>query len=519
LNSAASPTSQPGAVLLGKYRVDRVIGEGGMGFVVQATHTSLGHKVAIKVLREGKREGDHLARFRREAELTSGIRSDHIVQVFDAGVSQAGEPFIVMELLLGRTVGDEVHARGPLPVSEAVDLILQAARGLADAHAHGLVHRDVKPANLFIARRPNAAGVIDQSSPGVVKVLDFGLSKAPDAGGAAPLTSTFATFGTPQYMSPEQLRGARFADARSDQYALACVLYECLTARAPFDAESLGALALVIANDMPVPASRVRGGVPPGVDAAIARAMAKEPNARFSDVAAFAAALAPFGGASASAMSGAAQASLTNGARTSSGGDLAPTGAFAAFPPMDAAPKSASSDAFTRQLRAPSVSAAAAAPASAGVKGWSDVMPSAPGAQQRPNPTVVDAAGRASDAGTTRPSAAARRGGLLQSPLVIAGAVIISIAGMWLLYSIVRKVESGAAPQVSASTSASTVAAAASVEPDDEPAGSTDVVVAPAPSASASASASAAPSASASASSSAKPAPTQQSRRRRRHRH
>ena len=517
MNSAASPTSQPGAVLLGKYRVDRVIGEGGVGFVVQATHTSLGHKVAIKVLRADKREGDHLVRFRREAELTSGIRSDHIVQVFDAGVSQAGEPFIVMELLLGRTLGEEVHARGPLPVSEAVDLVLQAARGLADAHAHGLVHRDVKPANLFISRRPNAAGVIDQGSPGVVKVLDFGLSKAPETGSVSPLTSTFATVGTPQYMSPEQLRGARFADARSDQYALACVLYECLTARAPFDAESLTALALVIANEVPVPASRVRGGVPPGVDAAITRAMSKEPNARFPDVAAFAAALSPFGGASASAMSASAQASLANGARTSSGGDLAPTGAFAAFPPMDAPPPSASSDALTQQLRAASVSSPASPASAAAVKGWSDVMPSAPGAAPRASPTVVDSPARASDAGTTRPSGAARRGGLLQSPLVIAAAAIVSIAGLWLLVSIVRKVESGAAPPSSASASANPVAAAASVEPDDDPAGSTDVVVAPGPTASSSASA--APSASASASSSAKPAATQQSRRRRRHRH
>jgi serine/threonine-protein kinase len=283
-------------VIAGKYRIERTLGEGGMGVVLEATHVVLGQRVAVKLLHvELAAAPENKARFLREARIAAQLPPDHIARVSDVGETEGGEPYLVMELLTGRDLEGELSARGPLPVGAAVDLVLQACEGVAEAHAVGLIHRDLKPANLFLASR--------RGEPPVVKVLDFGLSKAFDDRTGAALTQTATNFGTPAYMSPEQIRSAKYAEPRSDQHALGMILYEALTGRPPYQAESLTGLAVVISTAPPPSARAARPEVPAGVDAAIRRALAKAPADRFPSLAELAAAIAPFGGPQASAAS------------------------------------------------------------------------------------------------------------------------------------------------------------------------------------------------------------------------
>ncbi len=277
----------PGTVIDGKYRVERILGRGGMGVVLEATHLALGKRVAIKLLHADAADEQARQRFAREARIAAQLPDEHIAAVTDFGQTAAGEPYLVMELLGGRDLEQELKARGPLPVAEAVDLLLQACEGVADAHAAGLVHRDLKPSNLFLARRRDGSAL--------VKVLDFGLSKV-TAEGRDNLTATESAFGTPQYMSPEQIRSAKYVDARTDQHALAMILYEILAGRPPYVAESVTGLYVVISTAAAPSLRALRPEAPAGLDAAIARALAKGPDDRFPDVGAFAAALAPFGG-------------------------------------------------------------------------------------------------------------------------------------------------------------------------------------------------------------------------------
>ncbi len=279
---------QPGTLLMGKYRLERELGSGGMGVVLEATHVALGQTVAVKLLNaQHAQSAEVVARFLREARIAATLPSDHIARVSDVGTTEAGIPYIVMERLVGRDLDAELAQRGKLPVSEAVDLMLEACEGVAMAHAHGLVHRDLKPANLFLAERP--------LRPRVLKVLDFGLSKD-DNNKQGALTGTETVFGTPQYMSPEQIQSARNVDARSDQHALAMILYEMLTGQPPYSAESVTQLIVVIATRPPPHARNVRPEVPVELDEALVRAMAKPAPDRFADLGAFARAIAPFGG-------------------------------------------------------------------------------------------------------------------------------------------------------------------------------------------------------------------------------
>jgi len=275
-------------LLMGKYRVERQLGSGGMGVVLEATHVALGQTVAVKLLNaEHARSPDVVTRFLREARIAATLPSEHVARVSDVGVTESGQPCIVMERLIGRDLDAEIASRGPLPTAEAVDLMLEACEGVAMAHAHNLVHRDLKPANLFLAERP--------LRPRVLKVLDFGLSKE-DSGQHAGLTGSETVFGTPQYMSPEQIQSTKNVDARSDQHALGMILYEMLAAQPPYSAPSVTQLIVVIATHPPPHVRLVRPDVPAGLDEAIARAMAKRASDRFPDLAAFAAAIAPFGG-------------------------------------------------------------------------------------------------------------------------------------------------------------------------------------------------------------------------------
>jgi eukaryotic-like serine/threonine-protein kinase len=294
----------PGTILLGKYRVERELGSGGMGVVLEATHVALGQTVAIKLLNaELARSPDVVARFLREARIAANLPSEHIARASDVGQTETGAPYLVMERLFGHDLEAEMAQRHRFPVAEAVDLVLEACEGVAEAHAHGLVHRDLKPANLFLAERP--------LRPRILKVLDFGLSKEADE--KASLTGTEAVFGTPQYMSPEQIQSAKNVDARSDQHALGMILYEMLAGEPAYKAESVTQLIVVIATQPPPRVRVLRPDVPRALEEAIVRALAKRAVERFGDLAGFAAAIAPFGGADARARAELVRGALAKG--------------------------------------------------------------------------------------------------------------------------------------------------------------------------------------------------------------
>ena len=279
---------QAGDVLDGKFRVERVLGEGGMGVVVAATHLALGQLVALKfMLPQALKSKDNVARFEREARAVVRLRSEHVARVTDVGRLQNGAPYIVMEFLEGNDLDDVIEQAGPLPVDVAIDYVLQACEAIAEAHALGIVHRDLKPTNLFLTRRV--------SGKPLVKVLDFGISKSATVGEDLSLTSTTQTMGSPNYMSPEQLRSARNVDHRTDIWALGAILYELLTRQVPFVAETVTQLSVMVVTEEPRPIAELRPDVPPGLVAAIMRCLEKDRDRRFQSVSELAAAIAPFG--------------------------------------------------------------------------------------------------------------------------------------------------------------------------------------------------------------------------------
>lgn len=289
-----APAPPPGSVIAGKYRVERVLGSGGMAVVVEAMHLILGQRVAIKILRADAAQAPSvIERFRQEAQIAAQLPGDHVVRVTDIGQTDSGEPFIVMELMIGRDLEAEILARGCLPMEEAVDMILQACEGVAEAHAVGLVHRDLKPGNLFVLRRRDG-------SP-QVKVLDFGISKLTRREDNVALTQATDNFGTPLYMSPEQIQSVKNVDARTDQHALAAILYTLLAGCPPWSAPTVTALSVLIATQPPPSLRGLRPDVPSRLEQILARALAKQPTERFADLAAFAYALVPFGSAGAQA--------------------------------------------------------------------------------------------------------------------------------------------------------------------------------------------------------------------------
>jgi eukaryotic-like serine/threonine-protein kinase len=277
---------RPGDVLSGRYRVERTLGSGGMGVVVEATQLLLDRRVAVKVLSEDVyQDPEARERLMREARAAAQIRGEHVARVLDVGEHE-GVPYVVMELLEGVDLGARLATEGPLPVQEAVDALLEACAGLAEAHAAGIVHRDVKPSNLFQARKPDGSTTI--------KVLDFGISKRDEPGGSA-LTQSNTGIGTPLYMAPEQVRDGRSATIRTDIWALGVVLYEIVTGARPFDGMSLTAVSARILESEPEPMDAVRPEVPGGLASVAARCLRKDPAERYPDVAVLATALVPFG--------------------------------------------------------------------------------------------------------------------------------------------------------------------------------------------------------------------------------
>lgn len=277
-----------GDVIAGKYRVERVLGEGGMGFVVAATHLTLETKVAIKFIRDGvlgTREAS--VRFLREAKAAVQLKNPHVAAVYDVGTLESGEPFMVMEYLEGCDLSDLFKQRGALPPSEACEYVVQACDALGEAHALGIVHRDVKLGNLFLTR--GAAGVP------LIKVLDFGLSKAsPFGGGETGVTMSAAVLGSPRFMSPEQLQDPRTVDGRSDIWSLGIILYTLIAGRPAFDADTVGKLFAKVMGEEPPPLASLVPGIDPGLVAIIQRCLVKKPEQRISNVAELANALAPY---------------------------------------------------------------------------------------------------------------------------------------------------------------------------------------------------------------------------------
>ncbi|HLK37239.1 MAG TPA: protein kinase [Polyangiaceae bacterium] len=264
----------PGMMVTSNVRLLRPLGRGGMGSVWVAEHVSLRTNVVVKFMaRELADSQEALARFSREAAAASQVKSPHVVQMLDHGVGVDGRPYIVMELLEGHDLEQRLAAGTALPPGEVDAVVSQLARALSKAHERGIVHRDVKPSNVFLL---DAGG-----GELFVKLLDFGIAKAPEGGIAGGTTRTGSFVGSPFYMSPEQVVGDKQIDHRTDLWSLGVVAYEALTGAKPFYAETVGALALKIHRDpLPIP-SRVNPALPPAVDAWFAQACARDPAGRF----------------------------------------------------------------------------------------------------------------------------------------------------------------------------------------------------------------------------------------------
>ena len=275
-----------GDVVAGKYRIERVLGVGGMGCVFAAMHLHLDQRVALKFVRPlAVASAQSVERFLREARAAARLKSEHVAKVYDVGKLDSGTPYLVMEYLEGADLGRVLEDHGRLPVESAVDYVLQACDAVAEAHSMGIVHRDIKPQNLFLTRRLGGAPM--------VKVLDFGISKFSTVTGSR-LTQTSSVMGSPLYMAPEQMRSAHNVDPRADIWALGVVLYELLTACVPFDAESMPELCLKVVHDPPLPPEALRPDLPAGLRAILARCLEKDPARRFAHGGELAAALEPF---------------------------------------------------------------------------------------------------------------------------------------------------------------------------------------------------------------------------------
>jgi eukaryotic-like serine/threonine-protein kinase len=275
-NDETSPV-QPGDVLAQKYRVDAVLGVGGMGVVVAATHLQLDERFALKfMLPWALADQGAVERFAREARAAVRLKSAHAARVVDVGTLETGSPFMVMEFLEGHDLAAVVEGHRQLPVPEAADYILQACDAVAEAHSLGIVHRDLKPKNLF--------RVTGHDGNPLIKVLDFGISKIRGTSDLS-LTKTSEVIGSPSYMSPEQLRASRDVDERTDIWALGVILYELLGGVVPFDAQTVTQLTAMVLLDSARPIQEIRPDIPPAIADLLARCLEKDPAMRVPSVA------------------------------------------------------------------------------------------------------------------------------------------------------------------------------------------------------------------------------------------
>ncbi len=271
----------PGTVLGGTYRLTRLLGEGGMGAVYEAHHAGAGKRVAVKVMHRGLLAYPELsARFRREAKVTSELNHPHVVKVFDLGFGPAGEPYLVMEFLEGEDLHTRIERGGPIPLQTVVQIVNQVASALAEAHTASVVHRDLKPDNVFLVGSPDA--------PVFAKVVDFGISKVLKVS-ATKLTVARAIIGTPEFMAPEQAEGRHDQiDHRTDQWSLACVAWVALTGCLPFSGPDPSATLNQVISALPTPPAPGAPRIAPEVASVLRRALSKRPFDRFPTIRAFA---------------------------------------------------------------------------------------------------------------------------------------------------------------------------------------------------------------------------------------
>jgi serine/threonine-protein kinase len=269
-----------GTLLEGKYRIERLLGAGGMGSVWVAEHTMLNRPVAVKVLDSSAttRDSSAVQRFLREAQTAARLRSDHIVDVLDVGRFDDGTPFLIMELLEGETLAARIKREGRLQQAESALLVDHLLSGLSAAHAAGVIHRDIKPENCFITRKEGRDHL---------KLLDFGISKVASDAREMRMTRTGVVMGTPYYMAPEQTFGDRSLDARADVWAVGVTLYECIAGKRPFQAKGNFNLMKSIVADPHPPLGDIRAPLPDGLERAIGRALAKDRDQRYPTAGAF----------------------------------------------------------------------------------------------------------------------------------------------------------------------------------------------------------------------------------------
>ncbi len=286
------PSPLIGTVLDGKFQIERALASGASGDVYEAIHLGLGSRVAVKVLKPGSPQTAEVRRkrFVREARVAARIQSDYVVRVFDIVAPERGPIYIVMELLVGETLADRIHSGGAMAPRGAVGIMLQVAKPLAAMHEAGIVHRDVKPSNIFLAK--------DADGKERVKLLDFGIAayQQPVARGESAITFTDAMIGTPRYMAPEQVHTSKDVDARADVWAIGVTLYELLAGRQPFDGQTVLAVLNQIESQEPPALLTLKPAIAPELAKLVHRCLAKDPALRPPNARALAEALAPFGG-------------------------------------------------------------------------------------------------------------------------------------------------------------------------------------------------------------------------------
>lgn len=278
---------EPGQVIEGKYRIVRLLGEGGMGAVYEGENTAIQRKVAIKILHAAVAgNNDAVSRFEKEAQAAGRIGSDHITEVLDLGTLPSGDRFMVMEYLDGTTLSGRIQARGRLTPQECAPILVQLLEGLGAAHDAGIIHRDLKPDNVFLLK--SKAGRKD-----FVKILDFGISKFNQLAGDSgmSMTRTGSVMGTPYYMSPEQAKGAKEIDARSDLYSVGVIVFESITGQVPFNADTFNELIFKIVLETAPPPETLVPDLDPAFANLVKRSMAREASQRFQNAAEFQAAV------------------------------------------------------------------------------------------------------------------------------------------------------------------------------------------------------------------------------------
>lgn len=270
----------PAGLVAGKYKLTRLLGRGGMGSVWEGVHATLGSRVACKFIEpEFVGSVDAVSRFENEARAAASLKSKHVVDVYDHGMMPDGRPYIVMEFLEGEPLDARLAKLGTLNAQQTATIVLQVSRALFRAHRNGIVHRDLKPENIFLVWD-------DEDQADVAKVVDFGIAKFTDveASGISSATKTGSILGTPYYMSPEQARGLKNLDARSDNWSLGVIAYEAMTGMRPFDGEAVGDLLVKICTMDPTPPSLIQPSLPPSVDEWMKKALNRDPASRFQDV-------------------------------------------------------------------------------------------------------------------------------------------------------------------------------------------------------------------------------------------